>query len=1114
MNKSHRIVWSESRQTFVVTHEKSAARGKPSSVRTSIATAVATALVSLAGIGTGDAIAQTSYTVSVTDSVSFSLSTGDQLHVTPAGQIIASGSAVSVAGHTANVIANAGTISGTSNGVSITANASLTGGLTNAGLIQGVAHDGLYVNGVLTNIVGGITNSGTITGGTLGLVVDGQSSVTGVITNSGSIGGSHHGIFISTGTVTGGITNSGSGNITGTNNSGVHVNNSSLSGNLYNAGTVSGATNGIAILGNTTVTGGVNNAGLISATGATANGLLIDHSHLGSGITNTGNITASGTSGLALYVNYSALGGGITNSGTIVASGTSGLALYVANSTLGGGITNSGTISSFNSIGLGILNSTVTGDVTNAIGGTITGNSGIYIYRSSLSGSVINAGAITAQGSGVYIGNSTLNGSVINAGAITAQGNGVYISNSTLNGGVTNTGTISAAGNYGVGLSQSMVAGNITNSGTIAGGSAGLYLYHSTVGGGITNSGTIVANAGYEGVYIRSSSSVSGAVTNTNLIRGHDGLFVENSTLSGGINNTGTIIGSSATGVAFSHSTVTGGITNSGTIQGARNAIDVDGLSSVSGITIAGNNTAVFIGAVVAPNTPVQVASGATYTMNNGQQFTVSGFTNAGTLKIGAGNTGTITGNFTNTGTFSPQVSSATSYGKLNVTGTANLGGTALIDAAQAVASTAGNTLVGLIHAGSLSGTFASVTSSNQLFAFTPVYDTVNGNFDLTVAAANVVNSNTGVLAATKAVGNTPAYGAAAALDTIIDASPTGPIASLFATHNITGNQTIANAVSQTLPLLVGGSDQAAGAAMTSINKIVQARIEHNLGLTGGDDFLGDKAFWVKPFGSSANQGDLNGVSGFQANTSGLALGSDSVVTPNTRVGLSFAYARAGVTGNSTVAPNSANIDVYQLTGYGSYGLDQHTDVNFQVGLGQNHNSGTRNLPSFGLVANSSYSSMVATAGAGVGRVFQLSEVNSFTPSVRADYTWVQDQSYSESGAGALDLNVQDRTTQQFILSVDGKYSHRFDNGLNLSGNLGLGYDTMNQGSSITAAYAGGAGAAFTTSGLNLEPWIVNAGLGLTGTTSSGMEVTVRYDVQSRQGFIDNAVSAKLRWTF
>jgi hypothetical protein len=231
-------------------------------------------------------------------------------------------------------------------------------------------------------------------------------------------------------------------------------------------------------------------------------------------------------------------------------------------------------------------------------------------------------------------------------------------------------------------------------------------------------------------------------------------------------------------------------------------------------------------------------------------------------------------------------------------------------------------------------------------------------------------------------------------------------------------------------------------------------------------------------------------------------------------VGLSFAYARAGVTGNSTVAPNSANIDVYQLTGYGSYALDRDMDVNFQLGVGQNQNRGTRNLTSFGLIASSSYSSMVATAGAGLSRVFKLSEVNTFTPSVRADYSWIQDQSYSETGAGALSLNVQDHVTQQFVVSVDGKYSHRFDNGLSLSGNLGLGYDTLNQGSSVTAAYGGGPGVAFTTTGLALQPWIVNAGLGLSGTTSSGVEVTVRYDVQSRQNFIDNVVSAKVRWSF
>jgi hypothetical protein len=47
MNKTHRIVWSEARQTYVVAHENAASCGKPSSTRKGMAQATAVALLAL-----------------------------------------------------------------------------------------------------------------------------------------------------------------------------------------------------------------------------------------------------------------------------------------------------------------------------------------------------------------------------------------------------------------------------------------------------------------------------------------------------------------------------------------------------------------------------------------------------------------------------------------------------------------------------------------------------------------------------------------------------------------------------------------------------------------------------------------------------------------------------------------------------------------------------------------------------------------------------------------------------------------------------------------------------------------------------------------------------------
>lgn len=367
------------------------------------------------------------------------------------------------------------------------------------------------------------------------------------------------------------------------------------------------------------------------------------------------------------------------------------------------------------------------------------------------------------------------------------------------------------------------------------------------------------------------------------------------------------------------------------------------------------------------------------------------------------------------------------------------------------------------------------------------------------LTGANVVHSAT-------VTGNNPALPAAA----VIDASP--ELTLLFAGLSTDAQKSAA--ASQTLPLLTGSSQVAANTALTGISRVVQARIEINRGLSSGDEFLGDKYFWMKPFGSWADQDKRNGVSGYKADTVGLAFGADATISPATRLGLAFAFADASVDGKSSTAPNKTQVDVYQLLGYGSHSLDEATEISFLAGIGQNRNHGKRSILFQGTEAKSSFTSQTAMLGVGIGRIYRLSETTRITPSVRADYAWIKDKGYTESGAGLLNLRVSGRSTEELILSADAKVSHDIKSGTTLTANAGIGYDVLNERAAITAAFAGAPGASFTTKGIDPSPWVVRAGLGLTSITQSGMEVTARYDAEYRKDFLNQTASVKFRWTF
>ena len=362
------------------------------------------------------------------------------------------------------------------------------------------------------------------------------------------------------------------------------------------------------------------------------------------------------------------------------------------------------------------------------------------------------------------------------------------------------------------------------------------------------------------------------------------------------------------------------------------------------------------------------------------------------------------------------------------------------------------------------------------------------------------------VLSSAQTLSNSPSYGAAQVIDN------TPELLNLFS--GLSGDQEISNAASQTLPLLTGGSAIAAGNALSGINKVVQARIEANRGMSSGNDFAGDRHIWLKPFGSWADQNDRKGVSGFKSDTAGVVVGVDVASSGALRLGGAFAYAKADVDGNSSIARQSVDVDVYQLVAYGSYSLDDRTELNFQVDVGKNRNEGRRTIAFTNTVARSSYDSHTAHAGVGLARSYALGERTSITPSIRADYTWIKDKSYRETGAGLLNLNVDSRTTDELILSVEGKLNHALSENTSISANLGVGYDTLSERTSITAAFAGAPGAAFTTEGLDPSPWLARAGVGLSHTTGNGTEITLRYDAEHRSDFLNQTASIKARWAF
>jgi outer membrane autotransporter protein len=352
------------------------------------------------------------------------------------------------------------------------------------------------------------------------------------------------------------------------------------------------------------------------------------------------------------------------------------------------------------------------------------------------------------------------------------------------------------------------------------------------------------------------------------------------------------------------------------------------------------------------------------------------------------------------------------------------------------------------------------------------------------------------------------ASGAAGMLDSLSAAPAMSGV--MTALNNLSGAAQ-ANAIAQTLPAMAGGASLATTGSMQALNQIVQGRSNSLRGMASGDEYIGNRDVWMKGFGSWANQNDVNGVAGYKVNTGGLAIGVDQGFTPKLNIGAVLALSNSGVSSNSNSAPSGVTINSYQAGVYGDYAIEKNIIANAQADIGINQNKEYRNITFMGTNANGTYNSYSGHLGTGVKYLMPINPENTFIPSVRVDYTTVQSQAYSESGAGALNLSVAKQTYNTLIPSADVRIDHSLDSKMTLSANAGAGYNTLNNQVSATSAYAGG-GTTFATNGLQVSPWLYNAGVGVTGQIDKNLQLNVRYDnVFSPTGYMNQMVSAKLK---
>ncbi|MBL4665698.1 MAG: autotransporter domain-containing protein [Nitrospinaceae bacterium] len=470
-----------------------------------------------------------------------------------------------------------------------------------------------------------------------------------------------------------------------------------------------------------------------------------------------------------------------------------------------------------------------------------------------------------------------------------------------------------------------------------------------------------------------------------------------------------------------------------------------------------------YTGGVVISNTAANINASNTVTLVPDASFT------SGTLTVVDTNAGGGTANIQ--GSYAVTGNALASYA-VTIDGSNDVILTATANSSSAIATTLGVSEEAASAASSASSALATVSSAQ----------------DVATQAAYNTAIQAGGATAKQAVEQ-------------IQGSPANLSAVGSAAVSATGSQVIAVGTSRLASLRSGSqfaSSQASGFA--------------------GGAAANNYGIWMKPFVNFGDQDQRTGIAGYETETYGLAFGGDVKVgdAKRTTLGISFSYANTDIDSKGAGRART-DINSYQGTLYADYTSNKWY-VEGLVGFARNQIDTSRSIAAGNLTAAADYGSNQFMINIGGGMPMEIAKNHFLTPNASFQYTLVENETYTETGAGALNLRVD----QDEVHIAMGIFGARYHTRTEMkSGTLtpeirtAVTYDFAGDEGQSTSTFNGG-GAAFSVQGADVVQLGYTAGLGLSYAplAEQGLTISANYDWNQKTDFIGHSANFALRYEF
>jgi len=271
---------------------------------------------------------------------------------------------------------------------------------------------------------------------------------------------------------------------------------------------------------------------------------------------------------------------------------------------------------------------------------------------------------------------------------------------------------------------------------------------------------------------------------------------------------------------------------------------------------------------------------------------------------------------------------------------------------------------------------------------------------------------------------------------------------------------------------------------------------------------------WSDGFITSGDQDANNSFTGFDYTTGGFGIGFDKLFNDGLLGGISYGQSHTNVDIDSE--GGDGDIDSYLFSLYGSLFSDKYY-LDVALSYGKESYKSHRNIE-FGALnrrAVSDHDGDLYSAYSEAGYSIEMDKLI-VQPFAALQYSYLDEESYRESGAGALNLVVDGRETDSLVSDLGLRFNRPFaKDDLVFIPELSVAWrhDFDIDDRHINAAFEGAPDVSFTTESHDMDDGIL-IGIGVTVMNRSGMSMYVRYDDERRGDFTAHRISGGMRFEF